>query len=65
MMPAPTSEMAPGMKISDFADFSARMPSAKRAMVSPTINVTDVPTSTQVRLLTTVRRVPAVWKISV
>ncbi len=60
MTPAPTSEIAPGMKIADLAAFSARMPSANRATARPTMTVTVVPTNTQATLLKTVSRVPSV-----
>ena len=64
MMPAPASEMAAGMNTSDLATFSPFIPSAKRAMDSARIVVAAVPTTTQVRLLMTVRRVSRREKIS-
>ena len=64
MMPAPASEIAAGMKISDLATFSPRIPSAKRAMASPTMTTNRVPPTTQVKELNRISRVPFPEKIS-
>ncbi len=64
MMPAPASEIAAGMKISDLAIFSPFIPSAKRAMASPTMTTKRVPPTTQVKELNKISRVPFPEKIS-
>ena len=64
MMPAPASEIAAGMKISDLATFSPLIPSAKRAMASPTMTTNRVPPTTQVKVLNKISRVPVPEKIS-
>ena len=64
MMPAPASAIAAGMKISDFATFSPRIPSAKRATASATITTNSVPPTTQVKVLNSVSRVSLPVKIS-
>ena len=64
MMPAPASEIAAGMKIIDFATRSPRIPSAKRAMASPTMTTNKVPPTTHVNELSRTNRVPVPEKIS-
>ena len=64
MMPAPASEIAAGMKISDLATRSPFIPSAKRAMASPTMTTNRVPPTTQVKELNKISRVPVPEKIS-
>jgi hypothetical protein len=64
MMPAPASEIAAGMKIIDFHIRSPLIPSAKRAIASPTMTTNRVPPTTQVNELNRISRVPLPEKIS-